>query len=219
MPILDNRTEAVSSNYYIRKGNGDFFARLFVMIVDHEHSIWSGFYKKAIKERQQQLRLVFPHLFASDKCYVQEESVNGDRVVDGFKSEVRGDFESNGLASVDGSEASNSESVQSDGWPIRSLDVDIANSMIENCVGVLGLPMGLALNFVIDGTPLVIPMVVEEPSIVAAVSGVAKTLQQFGDGQGFTTSCADRNMIIAQIQFPKVLDDSVDVIVQKVPPI
>ncbi|MDX2436032.1 MAG: hydroxymethylglutaryl-CoA reductase, partial [Acidobacteriota bacterium] len=50
------------------------------------------------------------------------------------------------------------------------LSLDNAGTMIENVVGVMGLPVGLGLNFLINGKDYVVPMAVEEPSIVAAVS-------------------------------------------------
>src|SRR3989475_7974315 len=43
-----------------------------------------------------------------------------------------------------------------------------ADAMIENAVGVLGLPVGVGLNFVVNGEDLLIPMAVEEPSVIAA---------------------------------------------------
>ena len=46
--------------------------------------------------------------------------------------------------------------------------------MIENVIGVMGMPIGLGLNFLINDKEYVIPMVVEEPSIVAALSSAAK---------------------------------------------
>jgi len=49
-----------------------------------------------------------------------------------------------------------------------------ADMMVENCVGVLSLPMGLGLNFMINGTKHVIPKAVEEPSVIAAASSAAK---------------------------------------------
>jgi hydroxymethylglutaryl-CoA reductase len=76
------------------------------------------------------------------------------------------------------------------------LDRETANSMIENVVGIFELPIGLGLNFVIDGTPRIVPMVVEEPSIVAAVSHVAKLAAESG---GFTTE-VDEPVMIGQIQ-------------------
>ncbi len=41
--------------------------------------------------------------------------------------------------------------------------------MIENCIGKLSLPMGLGVNFIINGKPYAIPMVTEEPSIIGRV--------------------------------------------------
>ncbi|KAJ3014370.1 UNVERIFIED_CONTAM: hypothetical protein HDU68_000308 [Siphonaria sp. JEL0065] len=71
--------------------------------------------------------------------------------------------------------------------------------MIENCIGTMGLPVGLALNFVINGQQTVIPMVVEEPSVVAAVSGAAKTLAASSNGNGFTATTSERNIVFAQV--------------------
>lgn len=67
-----------------------------------------------------------------------------------------------------------------------------ADKMIENVIGVFGLPVGLGLNFLINEKDYVVPMVVEEPSILAAVSSAAKTIRQAG---GFQTESADLLMI------------------------
>ena len=48
-----------------------------------------------------------------------------------------------------------------------SLDWGRADKMVENCVGVFGLPVGLGLNFQVNGRDFAVPMVVEEPSVVA----------------------------------------------------
>eukprot|EP00842_Homolaphlyctis_polyrhiza_P005767 jgi/Hompol1/6191/HPOL_004101-RA len=82
--------------------------------------------------------------------------------------------------------------------------------MIENCVGTLGLPIGLALNFTINGEPLVVPMVVEEPSVVAAVSGAAKTIAAASLAGGFEASTTERNIIYAQIQLLDIADDAIE---------
>jgi len=76
------------------------------------------------------------------------------------------------------------------------LSVDSAGSMIENVVGVMGLPIGLGLNFQINQKDYVVPMAVEEPSIVAAVSFAAKTVRSAG---GFETSSTEP-ILIGQIQ-------------------
>ncbi len=86
--------------------------------------------------------------------------------------------------------------------PPHGLSVDIADRMIENVVGVLGLPVGLALNFVIDGAPVIVPMAVEEPSIVAACSHIARLA---ADGGGFTCS-ADAPITVGQVQLVDVRD-------------
>ena len=57
--------------------------------------------------------------------------------------------------------------------------------MIENVVGVMGLPLGMGLNFLINGKAYVVPLAVEEPSIVAALSASAKLAAAHG---GFKAS-------------------------------
>ncbi len=76
------------------------------------------------------------------------------------------------------------------------LSVGSAGAMIENVVGVLGLPVGLGLNFLINGKDYVVPMAVEEPSIVAAVSYAAKTARVTG---GFEVTSTEP-ILIGQIQ-------------------
>ncbi|MDP2341722.1 MAG: hydroxymethylglutaryl-CoA reductase, degradative [Deltaproteobacteria bacterium] len=82
------------------------------------------------------------------------------------------------------------------------LSVPVADRMIENVVGVLGLPLGVALNFVVDGVAVIVPMAVEEPSIVAACSHIARLA---AEGGGFTTS-ADPPLTVGQVQLLNVLD-------------
>jgi hydroxymethylglutaryl-CoA reductase len=71
-----------------------------------------------------------------------------------------------------------------------------ANKMVENCVGVFELPLGLGLNFTINGRDYVVPMAVEEPSVIAAVSHCAKLVRR---GGGFESRC-DSNIMIGQVQ-------------------
>ncbi|KAJ3388355.1 hypothetical protein HDU92_001547 [Lobulomyces angularis] len=122
---------------------------------------WSGFYKKAILERQNHLKLVYPQIFN-----------------------------------------------QKDSFPLNGLDLQLANGMIENCIGVMGLPVGLALNFKINGKPKTIPMVIEEPSVVAGVSGAAKTISS--NGVGFMASTSEKNIVIAQVQLLDIPDKNLD---------
>lgn len=97
-------------------------------------------------------------------------------------------------------------------FPVQGLDEQIANNMIENCIGTMGLPMGLGFNFSINGSPMVIPMAIEEPSVVAAVSSAAKTISSY---QGFQAWAPERNMIIAQVQLLDILDSKMDQVVAK----
>jgi hydroxymethylglutaryl-CoA reductase len=83
-----------------------------------------------------------------------------------------------------------------------TLPVANADAMIENAVGVLGLPVGIGLNFVINGEELLIPMAVEEPSVIAAVGLAAKIARE---GGGFTAN-ADSPRMIGQVQVTNVAD-------------
>ena len=77
-----------------------------------------------------------------------------------------------------------------------SLPEEIADKMIENVIGTFSLPLGLGLNFLIDGKDYVVPMAVEEPSIIASASYIAKIVREAG---GFKTEATERIMI-GQIQ-------------------
>ena len=81
-----------------------------------------------------------------------------------------------------------------------TLNFDTADLMIENVVGTFGLPLALAVNFNINNTDVLVPMVVEEPSILAAVSNMSKLVRETG---GFVTSSTPSNMI-GQIQLSNV---------------
>src|SRR5688572_150149 len=83
-----------------------------------------------------------------------------------------------------------------------ALRPDLANQMIENAVGTFSLPLGLGLNFTINGRDYLVPMVVEEPSVVAAVSFAAKIVREAG---GFTAD-ADPSMMIGQVQVTRYGD-------------
>ena len=61
-----------------------------------------------------------------------------------------------------------------------------ADNLVENCIGVISLPIGLGLNFVINGQKYAIPMSTEEPSVIAAASNAAKII---GENGGFFTNC------------------------------
>jgi len=77
-----------------------------------------------------------------------------------------------------------------------ALPLEAADRMIENVVGVFPLPLGIGVNFLINNSDYLIPMVIEEPSVVAAASYAAKMVR---DGGGFHTSSTPPIMI-GQIQ-------------------
>ncbi len=77
-----------------------------------------------------------------------------------------------------------------------------AATMIENVIGRYNLPFGIATNFLINNRDYLIPMVIEEPSVVAACSNAAKL---FREGGGFTAS-SDAPVMIGQIQVLDVPD-------------
>lgn len=76
------------------------------------------------------------------------------------------------------------------------LSLSVADKLIENVIGILGIPVGLGLNLVVNGEDVLVPMAVEEPSVVAAFSHAAKVVRNAG---GFTAD-ADRSLMIAQLQ-------------------
>ncbi len=77
-----------------------------------------------------------------------------------------------------------------------------ADQMIENVVGIHALPLGIAVNFLINGQDYLIPMSIEEPSVVAGASFAARLVR---DGGGFATS-SDEPVMIGQIQVLDVAD-------------
>ena len=87
-------------------------------------------------------------------------------------------------------------------WSAEALDQDRAAMMIENVVGTFALPLAVGVNMTINNKDILVPMVVEEPSILAAVSNMSKLVRQCG---GFSTSSTPSNMI-GQIQISNVKD-------------
>ncbi len=84
----------------------------------------------------------------------------------------------------------------------RGLKASQANMMIENVLGTYELPLGIACNFLINDKDYLIPMTIEEPSVLAAISNSAKVVRE---GGGFTTS-ATNPVMIGQIQVVDVPD-------------
>jgi hydroxymethylglutaryl-CoA reductase len=82
------------------------------------------------------------------------------------------------------------------------LSLDAADVMVENVIGTFELPNAVGCNFLVDGVDRVVPMAVEEPSVVAAVSNMARLVREAG---GFTTE-ADASLMIGQVQLMDVAD-------------
>eukprot|EP01083_Nonionella_stella_P131215 398430_1 len=118
-------------------------------------SSWSGYHRKSVKERQDELRIVFPQMDTT--------ALNGG-----------------------------------------GLSINIADLMVENCIGIMGMPMGVSPNFVINDEHYVVPMCIEEPSVIAACSSVAKLVAGCG---GFFASSTE-NIMIGQIQILEVPNPS-----------
>ncbi len=94
---------------------------------------------------------------------------------------------------------------QEDGAVLSGRDIlpmELANGMIENVIGKFEIPMGVATNFRVNGKDYLVPMAVEEPSVVAAASYMAKLARVAG---GFTAD-ADDPIMRAQIQVLHVAD-------------
>ncbi len=78
--------------------------------------------------------------------------------------------------------------------------LDVAEHLIENVVGYFPLPIGVATNFCIDGKDILIPMAVEETSIIAAASSTAKWVRR----EGSIRTDSRGSLIIGQVQLPNV---------------
>jgi len=84
----------------------------------------------------------------------------------------------------------------------NGLELTVADKMVENVIGVHGLPLGVALNFMVNGEDYVVPMAVEEPSVVAAASNAARMVRASG---GFVGE-ASASVMTGQVQFDGVPD-------------
>jgi hydroxymethylglutaryl-CoA reductase len=87
---------------------------------------------------------------------------------------------------------------------IGGLDPSLPDRMVENAVGAFNLPLGIAVNFLINDKDYLIPMAIEEPSVIAAASNAAKMAREKG---GFWTSSTPPIMI-GQVQLTGIKDPS-----------
>ena len=128
---------------------------------------------------------------ADGRRYEEEETVTVNSRIPGFKDSSvqqrrdlvaeRTGLDANSIAALD---------------PIHGLGVEQAGHMIENVIGIMGIPVGIATNFTVDGLDYLVPMATEEPSVVAAASNAARMARQHG---GFHTSNSG-SLMQAQIQ-------------------
>ncbi|EQC40864.1 hypothetical protein SDRG_01930 [Saprolegnia diclina VS20] len=153
-------------------------------VPDSQPSIWSGFYNKTLRERYDVLSLMYPSALPSHTRRGSDVDQMGSPKLRPRKTSI-GHVPSMALEEI------------------GALPSRTANLMIENCIGVLGIPLGLGLNFVIDGRSLSVPMAVEEPSVVAAASSAAKLIAAYGGGFHTETS---GNIMTSQIQLLDTAD-------------
>lgn len=85
---------------------------------------------------------------------------------------------------------------------VEPVDQDLLDRFVENVIGAYTLPLGVAANFTVDGRDLLVPMVVEESSVVAAASNMARLVRAAG---GFTTAVLE-DLMIGQVQLTDVPD-------------
>jgi hydroxymethylglutaryl-CoA reductase len=82
------------------------------------------------------------------------------------------------------------------------LELETADAMSENVLATFGLPFSVATNFLVNGRDYLVPMAIEEPSVVAAASNAARMVRECG---GFSAD-ADPSMMTAQVQLDAVAD-------------
>eukprot|EP00729_Bicosta_minor_P008483 gene8483-27537_t len=85
---------------------------------------------------------------------------------------------------------------------MESIDFELADRLVENVIGTMSIPIGVATNMIVDGTERLVPMATEESSVVAAVCNTAKQCRDTG---GFHCSTSGP-LMIAQIQLVGVTD-------------
>ncbi len=76
--------------------------------------------------------------------------------------------------------------------PEGGMKPELADAMVENAIGVFGLPLGIAQHFVVNGRAVLVPMAIEEPSVIASASFMAKLAQASG---GFKAHMTSQEMI------------------------
>lgn len=125
------------------------------------------------------------------------DSLNSSRIADFYRLSIDGRI--NALAARGLIDANDAKLLLQG---VNQLPLATADKMIENVIGVFGLPFAVVPDFLLNDRDYIVPMVVEEPSIVAGVSGAAKLFR----GVGGLVASASESLLIGQIQIVDVDD-------------
>ncbi|MCP4200020.1 MAG: hydroxymethylglutaryl-CoA reductase, degradative [Proteobacteria bacterium] len=101
--------------------------------------------------------------------------------------------------SMDARRALLAEHIGADGGKLdfeEQIPLNAIESMVENAIGIMGVPLGVATNFQINGHDVLVPMAIEEPSVIAAASNAARMVRQ---GSGFIAA-ADPPYTVVQVE-------------------
>lgn len=90
------------------------------------------------------------------------------------------------------------------------LSLDLANSLSENQIGIFGLPYGFATDFLVNGKEYLVPMSIEEPSVIAAASNGAQRVKRNG---GFTVETS-QHIMYGQIVLENAGSDELDILTE-----
>ncbi|MBI5515650.1 MAG: hydroxymethylglutaryl-CoA reductase, degradative [Deltaproteobacteria bacterium] len=123
---------------------------------------------------------------------------------DAYSSRISGFYDRTITERLDALEANGVLTAEARAWLEAGggLSLEVADMLVENVIAIHGLPLGVALNFCINGRDRVVPMAVEEPSVVAAASNAARMVRASGGFHGEATA----NVMTAQVQFDDVPD-------------
>jgi hydroxymethylglutaryl-CoA reductase len=123
---------------------------------------------------------------------------------DAYSSRISGFYDRSIPERLDALEAHGVLTAEARAWLEAGggLSLEVADMLVENVIGIHGLPLGVALNFSINGRDRVVPMAVEEPSVVAAASNAARMVRGCGGFHGEATA----NVMTAQVQLDDVPD-------------
>jgi hydroxymethylglutaryl-CoA reductase len=96
-------------------------------------------------------------------------------------------------------------------YPGAGLEVSAAERFVENAVGTFEVPLGVATNFIVNGFELLVPLAIEEPSVIAAASNAARMVREGGGFRG----AADPPLTIAQVEILEAVPDAADRIAER----